>query len=175
MAPHCGLSKSNKVIYGQGLRPQAVARKKTIPINRTAKQLEAAKSLYQEQLQALSYVQREEIMGSGSTEDVDMLDAYEGEEPDDWEDTYDGPLYHTLLPGEEGLLHSHAGAEVIFDTMTTGMRPSCGDPRLWNNRVQQMINSWTRHMPRLVNALMEWKQVGSTGKESIEDNGAWPL
>ncbi|CAK5283134.1 unnamed protein product [Mycena citricolor] len=102
-----------------GALSQGTTKAKNVPINKTPKQLAAAKSLYEQQMQSLSYTQREEILGHGlEAEDVDMGDA-----GDDWEDTDDHTLYHTLSLGEEGSLHSHAGAEAIWNTIADGMRP----------------------------------------------------
>jgi hypothetical protein len=98
--------------------------------------------------------------------------SFEGWEDDDDEDA---GLY-ALPPGEEGMLHSHAG-EVIVQQIMEGIDPRCvhyprvditfsiatptyrkrGDPRTCKNCIQECINAWRNQLPWLVSAYLSWK------------------
>ncbi|CAK5272797.1 unnamed protein product [Mycena citricolor] len=180
MSRRRGLSKRSHVEYGPGFG--GIARKaKNLPINKTSKQLSDARQAFEEQLQALSYIQREEIMApSSSTQDVDMdYGGGVGVGDGDWED--DEVFYHTLPPGEEGAWTS-AGDEDVWTKVADGMRPGRGDPRIRSHRVQQMINAWNLHMNELVDSYLIWaesrSQSGVGGESSEVGSGTgsvWPL
>ncbi|KAJ7784053.1 hypothetical protein B0H14DRAFT_2630665 [Mycena olivaceomarginata] len=106
-----GLSGGHKISYG---RPSFQNRSNKISINRTGAEIKLARERQKEHIAALSFTQREELLGHGA-HDIEMLDA-----PDyysaDWHDfdSDDKEALLTLPPGEEGYLHSHAGKEATF-------------------------------------------------------------
>jgi hypothetical protein len=65
---------------------------------------------------ALSFASREEF--------IDNMDVDNAPGQEDWEDipAENAGLY-TLPPGEEGMLHSHAGGESIFQQIIEGVDP----------------------------------------------------
>jgi hypothetical protein len=119
--------------------------------------------------------------------DVDMPDAYDdvvdlGGGDDDWDDI-------PLPPGEEAGYMSHAGGESILHRVMEGVRPGYvvisdsyrsvlilrrrGDPRTRSMRVQKQVDSWTTQMPLLVEAYLQYKNLGPI---SVDTQGlVWPL
>ncbi|KAJ7506450.1 hypothetical protein B0H11DRAFT_2327591 [Mycena galericulata] len=87
---------------------------------------------------------------------------------DDWEDVPTG--IHTFPPGEESVLQSHAGGEAVFHQIMEGIRPGRGDPRTRSHRVQKQVDSWNACMPSLVDAYLQYKNLGP-----VSTLGEWPL
>ncbi|CAK5261820.1 unnamed protein product [Mycena citricolor] len=174
-----GLAKQSKVHYGRPGLSNLTSKSSsaTVPLNKTASQRAEAKRLYHQQLEGLSYVQREDIVGSGpEIEDVDMIDATTASLSADWEDWEDsGVLYQTLPPGEEGSLHSHAGGERLWHGMMDNMRSGRGDSRIRSDRILRQNESWNAQMPQLADAYLHFKanDTGNTDSEAIR--GGWPL
>ncbi|KAJ7108827.1 hypothetical protein C8R44DRAFT_636250 [Mycena epipterygia] len=82
----------------------------------------------------------------------------------DWDDVpNDSTGFYTLPPGEEGLLQSHAGGEALFHRIR-------GDPRTRSFRVPKQIDSWHDQLPLLVDAYLQFNDIGS-----VEVEGVWPL
>ncbi|KAJ7683506.1 hypothetical protein B0H14DRAFT_2422395 [Mycena olivaceomarginata] len=116
-----------------------------------------------------------------------MPDAYDdvvdlGGGDDDWDDI-------TLPPGEEAGYMSHTGGESILHRVMEGVRPGyvvvsysyCsllilrrrGDPRTRSMRVQKQVESWTTQMPLLVEAYLQYKNLGPI---SVDTQGlVWSL
>lgn len=94
---------------------------------------------------------------------------------DRWEDIEgnNAGLY-TLPPGEEGLYHSHAGGEMVFQQIMDSIEPwyvihtvafsiiyiyiirKRGDPHKCKDHIQQCINSWCKELAWLVDAYLAW-------------------
>ncbi|CAK5269575.1 unnamed protein product [Mycena citricolor] len=89
------------------------------------------------------------VQALSATEDIDMPDAYDSKVPGNWEDVYDGPLYHMLPPGKEGSLHSYAGMEAILNMVTNGMRPDCGNSRLHSKRLTSAYDAYLEIMRKV--------------------------
>ncbi|KAJ7690879.1 hypothetical protein B0H17DRAFT_1159884 [Mycena rosella] len=92
------------------------------------------------------------------------------DDDDDWLDIPTG--FNMFPPGEEGLLQSHAGGEVVFHQMMNGIRPGRGDDRTRSNRIQTQIDAWNAQMDVLVDAYLEYQANGSL---SVFQDDAWPL
>jgi hypothetical protein len=75
---------------------------------------------------ALSFVQREELFGTGDY-DIEMPDAPDYSAPDGWRDvdSDEEEALRTLPPGEEGLYHSNEGKEATFERIFENCRPGC--------------------------------------------------
>ncbi|KAJ6530410.1 hypothetical protein DFH09DRAFT_1093639 [Mycena vulgaris] len=175
MAPRGGgLSNKNKVSYG---RVGSSSIKQTIiPVNKTALQRAASQRTYNDMIAVtgLSFVQRDEMLELG--QDIDMPytysedDSYYLGEPDDdeWVDVPTG--IHAFPPGEEAIPQSHAGGEAIMHQIMEGMRPGRGDPRTRSFRVQKQVNAWQSQLPLLVDAYLQYKNIGA-----VKTAGIWPL
>ncbi|CAK5284899.1 unnamed protein product [Mycena citricolor] len=149
-----GLSKRTTVRYGSGYGAR-IQKVKSVSVNKTSKQMAEAQRAYEQQVQALSYTQRDEIMGDCSREeDIEMGDGSGATGHDEWEDG-DHAFYHTLPPGEEGAGHSYAGDEAIWNNVAEGMRPG--------------------HMPRLVDSYLAWAESRDKGEVAVESGEGWPL
>ncbi|KAF8236921.1 hypothetical protein L208DRAFT_1249802 [Tricholoma matsutake] len=91
---------------------------------------------------------------------MDVDDAEMEAQCEEWEDIEgENAGLYTLPPGEEGMLHSHAGGETIFqqiiDSVDSHKR---GDLCTRKNRIQERINSWRKQLPLLVNAYLAWRK-----------------
>ncbi|KAJ7040517.1 hypothetical protein C8F04DRAFT_1253819 [Mycena alexandri] len=165
-----GLSGSHKVSYG---RPGVTNPTKSIPLNQTGEQLKKARERRQERVAALSFTQREALLGHGE-QDIEMPDAPDYF-PADWQDvdSDDEATFQALPPGEEGYLHSHAGKEASFHAILDKCQPGRGDPRRRALRVQNTINAWKEHLPRLVNAYLLLRKDGPANSDNVV--GAWEI
>ncbi|KAJ7705828.1 hypothetical protein B0H14DRAFT_2647203, partial [Mycena olivaceomarginata] len=180
-----GLSGKAKVTYG---RPG---------VGRTVKQTivtHAAFTMKVLQLYlGLSFVQRDEML---ELQDQEMPYAYAedswlplgADDDDGWEDmpTALPTGVHTFPPGEEAVLQSHAGGggnyapddggsptwvrAPLFPYSSLLNSPSRGDPRTRSFRVQKQVDMWQSQLPLLVDAYLQYKDVGPA--EMVEE---WPL
>ncbi|KAJ7143242.1 hypothetical protein C8R46DRAFT_1233018 [Mycena filopes] len=163
-----GLSGSSKISYGTNKRPFTAqnARQNTVTtsVNRTGTQIAQDRRVYEEQIASMGFGQREELLGN----DIDMPNS-------DWVDISDDDeegLRH-LPPGEEGMLLSHAGQDATFQQVLQGVRPGRGDLRLRGDRVQKVVDSWTRQLPALLDAYLEFKS--NKARTSNDVAGAWSI
>jgi hypothetical protein len=76
---------------------------------------------------ALGFLQRNALFGTGDY-DLDMPEAPDYYPADNWQDidTDEEDALKTLPPGEEGLYHSHAGREAVFQQIFDKCRPGYG-------------------------------------------------
>ncbi|KAJ7208235.1 hypothetical protein GGX14DRAFT_365428 [Mycena pura] len=88
-----------------------------------------------------------------------------GEDDDGWENVPIGTGIHSFPPGEEAILQSHAGGEAIMHQLMEGMRPGTR-----SYRVQKEVDAWQSQLPLLVDAYLQYKDVGI-----VETIGQWPL
>ncbi|KAJ6617355.1 hypothetical protein B0H10DRAFT_2434508 [Mycena sp. CBHHK59/15] len=166
-----GLSSHHRVSYGNR---NSLRNIKTIPLNKTATQIQREKEKYTQQLTSLSFIQREELFGHGIY-DIDMADEPESFTADNWMDidSDEEEAFRAPPVGEEGMYHSHAGKEAIFHQIWDKCKPGRGDPRRRLMRVQNMVNSWRDQMPSLVEAYLELKANGPVNSDGCTD--AWSI
>ncbi|CAK5271113.1 unnamed protein product, partial [Mycena citricolor] len=76
-------------------------------------------------------------------------------------------------------IRSHPGKKVLGIAMqetrpygTTWLR-ECDLVR--SHRVQDMLNAWDRHMPRLVDSYLAWAESRDKGEVAVESGEGWPL
>ncbi|KAJ7717534.1 hypothetical protein DFH07DRAFT_973557 [Mycena maculata] len=148
----------------RGRRKQSV----NVRANRTGAQLAEERRVFNNQIASLSFAQRADLLG----EDAVM---YSADDDAGWRDieSDEEEALASLPPGEEGILHSHAGQEANFHDIFDGVRPGRGDLRIRDDRVQKVVNSWQRQMPDLIDAYLDLKAHGA--QISDEEPGAWPL
>ncbi|KAJ7080471.1 hypothetical protein C8R44DRAFT_653651 [Mycena epipterygia] len=104
-------------------------------------------------------------------DNIDLHYTSQGFNLDDFDlDNADG--FVSLPPGEEGVLHSHAGGEVIFSTIMDDVLPGRSDPRVRSNWVQLQINAWTHQIPHLTDAYLAFKAEGPV---DVDHDIAWSL
>ncbi|KAJ7679874.1 hypothetical protein B0H14DRAFT_3681713 [Mycena olivaceomarginata] len=163
-----GLSRGHKVSYATGVS-------KSIPLNKTSAQLKRKKDQFRDHIASLSFLQRDELFGSGAY-DVPMPDAptYHSADIDSDDDGYvvdsdDAEAFQRPPAGEEGMHHSHAGKEAVFDQIWQKCRPGRGDSRRRAMRVQNMVNAWKNQMPALVDAYLRMKQEGPLSSDDAAD------
>ncbi|KAJ7086900.1 hypothetical protein B0H15DRAFT_950408 [Mycena belliarum] len=150
-----GLSSKSRVRYGGA--GGSASQSKLLPVNKSREQRAEAVKAYNEQVAGLSFVQREEMLVGNDEDDIGMPYSYDAEfqlggggDDEGWEDVPAG--FHTLPPGEEAFLQSHAGGEAILHQMMDGVRPGSR-----SNRIQKQIDSWNAQMDILVDAYLEHK------------------
>jgi hypothetical protein len=107
--------------------------------------------------------------------DVDHIDS---ELHDGWEDIEGDAGLYVPPPGEEGMLHSHAGGEIAFQQIFDSIHSQYvfflfllhfyiifyrkrGDPRSRADRVQQRVDAWRQQLPLLVDAYLSWNSTKS--------------
>ncbi|KAJ7438546.1 hypothetical protein B0H11DRAFT_1935169 [Mycena galericulata] len=169
-----GLSGSSKITYGTGTpftRGNSRSNTVTVKTNRTGTQLAKERRIYNEQLASLSFSQRQDLLG----EDIQMSES--GDFYDDWEgaDSGEDDALMQLPPGEEGMLQSHAGQDATFDDVMAGVRPGFrGDLRIRDDRVQKIVDAWTRQMPALIDAYLDLKAHGPL-ETPANMSGAWSV
>ncbi|KAJ6594083.1 hypothetical protein B0H19DRAFT_1012094 [Mycena capillaripes] len=161
-----GLSSGHKISYG---RPSLANRTKRVPLNQTGAQIRQAHEQHKNRLAALSFVQREALLGHGD-HDIEMPDAPDSYSTD-WQenDSDDEEALQRLPPGEEGYYHSHAGKEAIFQEIFNKR----GDPRRRAHRVQTIIDSWKQQIPYLVDAYLTFKRDGPINSQATP--GGWEI
>ncbi|KAJ7027667.1 hypothetical protein C8F04DRAFT_1266771 [Mycena alexandri] len=115
----------------------------------------------------MSFGQREELLG----DDIHM--SHTSQWVDASDDEGENEALHTLPPGEEGMLLSHAGQDATFQQVMQGVRPGRGDLRLRSDRVQKVVNSWTRQLPALVDAYFEFQTNGA--RTSADVAASWSI
>ncbi|KAF7369452.1 hypothetical protein MVEN_00274600 [Mycena venus] len=164
------LSGGHRISYG---RPSITNRTKRIPINKTGAQLRQAREEQKMRIAALSFIQREALLGHGD-HDIEMPDAPEYHSAD-WQDidSDDDEALQRLPPGEEGYYHSHAGKEAVFKEIFSKCQPGRGDPRRRALRVQNTIDSWKEQLPCLVDAYLKLKKDGPVNAEMTP--GGWKI
>ncbi|KAJ7867216.1 hypothetical protein B0H14DRAFT_2347032 [Mycena olivaceomarginata] len=129
-------------------------------------------------LVALTFLQRDELFGQGAY-DVQMEDAptYYSADASDSDnadiDSDEAEAFQRPPAGEEGMFHSHAGKEAIFDQIWQKCRPGRGDSRRRAMRVQLMINAWRSQIPALVDAYLLLKQCGPMNSDDVPE--AWGI
>ena len=113
-----------KIQYG--LRCKSVQKSVVVKLNKTAAQLKQERKKWFNQLigkgisflilnnssnvtVALSFANQDDLVFN----DMDV-DHTNGELHDGWEDIEEGAVLYVPPPGEEGMLHSHAGGEIAF-------------------------------------------------------------
>ncbi|KAJ7435348.1 hypothetical protein B0H11DRAFT_2257308 [Mycena galericulata] len=166
-----GLSRSSKITYGTGsLLTPGVRRKNTVTIktNRTGGQLAKERRSYNDQLSALSFSQREDLLGvpDGNTGSFDGWHDMDSDEED---------ALNQFPPGEEGMLQSHAGQDATFHDVMAGVRPGYrGDLRIRDDRVQKVVDAWVRQMPALIDAYLDLMADGAR-ETPVGAPHAWPL
>jgi hypothetical protein len=121
---------------------------------------------------ALSFADRDELV----FDDMD-IDRTDSELHDGWEDIEGDAGLYVPPPGEEGMLHSHAGGEMAFQQIFDSIHSQYvfflflflffflfynisyrkrGDPRTRTDRVQQRVDAWRQQLPLLVDAYLSW-------------------
>ncbi|TFK59430.1 hypothetical protein BDN72DRAFT_905854 [Pluteus cervinus] len=108
----------------------------------------------------LSFVQRDTFFTPAETS------------PGDHDNTpFDDTPFHTLPPGEEGFLQSHAGGEAIFQKILMDIDLSKrSDLRDRSDRLQKDVNSWRTQLPILVPAYLRWKSQVTTRAETPNED-----
>ncbi|KAJ7603381.1 hypothetical protein DFH06DRAFT_1151911 [Mycena polygramma] len=163
--PPKGLSNGVKITYGTS----RFKKTKTVPLNRTGRQLQEAQDAFRARLSTLNYEQRQDLVNVDVDNSPFYPQAVDGDD-DDWE-SLDG-AFASHPPGEEAALQSHAGGEAIFEQMISSLAPGRGDPRVRSARIQEANDKWRAQMPELINAYLKFKHQGSA---VLNDAAAWPL
>ncbi|KAJ6450440.1 hypothetical protein C8R47DRAFT_1230255 [Mycena vitilis] len=164
--PPKGLSNGVKITYGSRIRQT-----KSVPLNKTGKQLKEATEVFHSRLSTLSYSQRQDLVDIDTDSSAYYPQMIDGDDGDgDWE-SLDG-AFASYSPGEEGVLQSHAGGEAIFEQMISGLAPGRGDPRVRSARIQETNDRWRAQMPQLIDAYLMFKHEGPA---TLNEATAWPL
>ncbi|KAJ7753384.1 hypothetical protein DFH07DRAFT_960224 [Mycena maculata] len=164
-----GLSGGSTIAYGNGRFFGSGSRKQQIinvKANRSGAQLAEERRAFNNQIAFLP--SRADLLGEDSV-------MYDPDDTAGWRDldSDEEEALARLPPGEEGILHSHAGLDANFHDIFDGVRPGRGDLRIRDDRVQKVVDSWRRQMPELVDAYLDLKAHGA--QVSDEEASAWPL
>ncbi|KAJ7269482.1 hypothetical protein C8J57DRAFT_1227238 [Mycena rebaudengoi] len=162
-----GLSNGVQIKYGGHHRVRA--KTVTMKPNRSSAQLRKERETYNSQISSLNFEQRQELI------EVDMGDATQYQFMDiDYNDDHDyddiETAYGTFPPGQEALLQSSAGGEIIFQQLFDGLKRT--DSRIRTDRVQITINKWKFQMPRLIDAYLKFKAGGPI---KVDNSCSWNL
>ncbi|KAF8226692.1 hypothetical protein L208DRAFT_1300645 [Tricholoma matsutake] len=108
---------------------------------------------------------------------MDVDDAETEAQCEEWEDIEgENAGLYTLPTGEEGMLHSHAGGETIFqqiiDSVDSHKR---ADLHTRKNRIQERINLWHKQLPLLVNAYLAWRKDRTCSSQSDAPSMSVPV
>ncbi|KAJ7118513.1 hypothetical protein C8R43DRAFT_960296 [Mycena crocata] len=158
-----GLSGAHKVSYGKspkrnGTKNNIKPAINMVPVNKSGAQIQKEKMQYKQQLEALSWTQRDALFGPDGWQDIDSDDE---------------DAFQALPAGEEGYHHSHAGKEAVFHEIYDECKPGRGDPRRRAKRIQVMVDSWKEQMPILVDTYLQFKMDGPVNSDEIA--GAWAI
>ncbi|KAJ7239447.1 hypothetical protein C8J57DRAFT_1528105 [Mycena rebaudengoi] len=175
-----GRKRSSKSLSGGHRVSYGAAPANSISLNKTAAQLKHKKDQFRDQVAALSFLQREELFGEGPY-DLPMDDGllqYSANDSDTDNDnasidTDEAEAFQRLPAGDEGMLHSPAGKEAIFEKIWRKCKPGRGDPRRRAMRVQKMVDAWRAQMPALVDAYLLMRKDGPLNSENTP--GAWEI
>ncbi|ESK82441.1 hypothetical protein Moror_8578 [Moniliophthora roreri MCA 2997] len=86
---------------------------------------------------------------------------------------------HTSLlqfsPGEEGIINSHAGAELFEKILDSLLAHNChqADDQVWSQCVQKAVDAWEAQCPALVRGYLTFKACGPPNNETRSEE--WPL
>ncbi|KAJ7783593.1 hypothetical protein DFH07DRAFT_948610 [Mycena maculata] len=140
-----------------------------VATNRTGDQLAREHHIVNEQVSSLSFAQRQELLGDDNVQMGEPGDFYGGPNSDE-----EDALLHPP-PGEEGMYQSHAGQDTTFNDIMAGVQPGFrGDLRVRDDRVQKVVDSWTRQLPALIDAYLDLKAHGAL-ETTAETQNAWPV
>ncbi|KAF7371508.1 hypothetical protein MVEN_00005600 [Mycena venus] len=171
MKRKAGLSSSYKISFGDSKTTKKVS------LNKANDERHKKQKIINEQLSALSFTARQELIGDGQY-DIDMgviPESYDLDGNNGWQDI-DSDEEEALSrppPGEEGFNHSHAGKEDVFHQIYDQCVPGRHDSRKRTLRVQRTVDAWRRIMPELVDAYLALKMNGPV--DSSENSEAWIL
>ncbi|KAJ6548156.1 hypothetical protein DFH09DRAFT_1281614 [Mycena vulgaris] len=154
-----GLSSCHRVSYGSKPAPKSIA------LNKTGSQIQKESDKLTGQITALSFLQREQLFGQGDY-NIEMPDAPEYYPADGWQDidSDEEAAIQTLPPGEEGLYHSHAGKDAVFNQIFEKCRPGY---IYFLALLQKMVDAWKEQMPCLVDAYLA---LGCDGPLNSDEN-----